>query len=72
LKAAACVKHVLFCPMIGPIDSIEFSMTSHTAEHLAQLQYRASQYNYAWVQAVMRLVLFYSGLVFSTLRLNNL
>ena len=42
--------------MIGPIDSIEFRMTSNTAEHLAQLQYRASQYNYAWVQAVMRLV----------------
>ena len=32
--------------MIGPIDSIEFRMTSNTAEHLAQLQYRASQYNY--------------------------
>ena len=24
--------------MIGPIDSIEFRMTSNTAEHLAQLQ----------------------------------
>ena len=32
--------------MIGPIDSIEFLMTSNTAEHLAQLQYRASLYNY--------------------------
>ena len=32
--------------MIGPIDSIEFRMTSNTAEHLAQLQYRASQYNF--------------------------
>ena len=32
--------------MIGPIDSIEFRMTSNTADHLAQLQYRASQYNY--------------------------
>lgn len=33
--------------MIGPIDSIEFRMISNTAEHLAQLQYHASQYNYA-------------------------
>ena len=56
LKAAACVNRVLFCPMIGPIDSIEFRMTSNTAEHLAQLQYHASQYNYAWVHAVMCLV----------------
>ena len=32
--------------MIGPIDLIEFRMTSNTAEHLAQLQYRVSQYNY--------------------------
>ena len=31
--------------MIGPIDSIEFRMTSNT-KHLAQLQYGASQYNY--------------------------
>ena len=32
--------------MIGPIDLIEFRMTSNTAELLAQLQYRVSQYNY--------------------------
>ena len=32
--------------MIGPIDFIEFRMTSNTAEPLAQLQYRVSQYNY--------------------------
>jgi len=32
--------------MIGPIDFIEFRMTSNTAEHLAQLQYRVSQHNY--------------------------
>ena len=31
--------------MIGPIDSIEFLMTS-IPKHLAQLQYGASQYNY--------------------------
>ena len=31
--------------MIGPIDLIEFRMTSNT-KHLAQLQYGASQYNY--------------------------
>ena len=31
--------------MIGPIDSIEFHMTSNT-KHLVQLQYGASQYNY--------------------------
>ena len=31
--------------MIGPIDLIEFRMTSNTAEHLAQLQYRVSHYN---------------------------
>ena len=31
--------------MIGPIDSIEFRLTSNT-KHLAQLQYGASQYNY--------------------------
>ena len=32
--------------MIGPIDLIEFRMTSNTAEHLAQSQYRVDQYNY--------------------------
>ena len=35
----------LISPMIGPIYSIEFHMTSNT-KHLAQLQYGASQYNY--------------------------
>ena len=44
--------------MIGPIDSIEFRMTSNTAENLAQLQYRAFQYNYCLGHAVMRLVYF--------------
>ena len=42
----ACGNRALFCSMIGPIDLIEFRMTSITAEHLAQLQYRVSQYNY--------------------------
>ena len=32
--------------MIGPLDLIEFRMTSNTTERLAQLQYRVSQYNY--------------------------
>ena len=43
LKAVACVNRDLFCPMSGPIDSIELRITSNTAEYLAQLQCCASQ-----------------------------
>ena len=39
----ACVNRDLFCPMTGPIDSIELRITSNTAEYLAQLQCCASQ-----------------------------